>query len=181
MDTTYIKNTCILLTVTPNFHFPHYFTPSFHFPNPDTPPPPPPRSRSAKFETTRFVKISCILDTQESFCKVSDQLDTWLNNYGLISRHTCSKMCQYIHIHFYKASTCPFLKGTSSFLLGLGLLMLKYWYVLTPGGGGGYSLYFSYAHMCRQNAPLFDDFSLAGHLKMAIYSQYALQIFKLVK
>ena len=34
------------------------------------------------------------------------------------------------------------------------------------GGGGGYSLYFSYKlHMYRQNAPLFDDFSLAGHLK----------------
>ena len=28
------------------------------------------------------------LGTQESFCNVSDQLDTQLNNYGLISRHT---------------------------------------------------------------------------------------------
>ena len=34
------------------------------------------------------------LGTQESFCKVSDQLYTRLNNYGLISRHTSSKLCQ---------------------------------------------------------------------------------------
>ena len=27
--------------VPPNFHFPHYFTPNFHFPHPDAPPPPP--------------------------------------------------------------------------------------------------------------------------------------------
>ena len=33
------------------------------------------------------------LGTQESFCKVSDQLDTRLNNYGLISRHTSSINC----------------------------------------------------------------------------------------
>ena len=33
------------------------------------------------------------LGTQESFCKVSDQLDTWLNNYGLISRHNYSLNC----------------------------------------------------------------------------------------
>ena len=33
------------------------------------------------------------LGTQESFCKVSDQLDTWLNNYGLISRHNSSINC----------------------------------------------------------------------------------------
>ena len=40
------------------------------------------------------------LGTQESFCKVSDQLDTWLNNYGLISRHTsginCVNNCTFI-------------------------------------------------------------------------------------
>ena len=35
------------------------------------------------------------MGTQESFCKVSDQLDTRLNNYGLISRHTSSiNLCQ---------------------------------------------------------------------------------------
>ena len=33
------------------------------------------------------------LGTQESFCKVSDQLDTQLNNYGLISWHTASINC----------------------------------------------------------------------------------------
>ena len=33
------------------------------------------------------------LGTQESFCKVSDQLDTQLNNYGLISWHTSSINC----------------------------------------------------------------------------------------
>ena len=33
------------------------------------------------------------LGTQESFCKVSDQLDTQLNNYGLISWHTSSMNC----------------------------------------------------------------------------------------
>ena len=33
------------------------------------------------------------MGTQESFCKVSDQLDTWLNNYGLISRHNSSINC----------------------------------------------------------------------------------------
>ena len=39
------------------------------------------------------------LCTQESFCKVSDQLDTQLNNYGLISRHTfinCVNNCTFI-------------------------------------------------------------------------------------
>ena len=40
------------------------------------------------------------LGTQESFCKVSDQLDTRLNNYGLISRHTsginCVNNCAFI-------------------------------------------------------------------------------------
>ena len=30
-----------------------------------------------------------------------------------------------------------------------------------PGG----TPYIFHIHMCRQNAPLFDDFSLAGHLK----------------
>ena len=56
------------------------------------------------------------LGTQESFCKVSDQLDTRLNNYDLISRHTssinCVNNCTCI---FYKASTSPFLKGTASY------------------------------------------------------------------
>ena len=33
------------------------------------------------------------------------------------------------------------------------------------GGGGGGTPYIFHIHMCRQNAPLFDDFSLAGHLK----------------
>ena len=33
------------------------------------------------------------LGTQESFCKVLDQLDTQLNNYGLISWHTSSINC----------------------------------------------------------------------------------------
>ena len=39
--------------------------------------------------------------------------------------------------------------------------------VWTPGGGGGGrgTPYIFHIHMCRQNAPLFDDFSLAGHLK----------------
>ena len=31
------------------------------------------------------------------------------------------------------------------------------------GGGGTPNIF--HIHMCRQNAPLFDDFSLAGHLK----------------
>ena len=35
---------------------------------------------------------------------------------------------------------------------------------MTMGGGGG-TPYIFHIHMCRQNAPLFDDFSLAGHLK----------------
>ena len=36
--------------------------------------------------------------------------------------------------------------------------------VYTRGGGGG-TPYIFHMHMCRQNAPLFDDFSLAGNLK----------------
>ena len=40
------------------------------------------------------------LGTQELFCKVSDQLDTRLNNYGLICRHTsginCVNNCTFI-------------------------------------------------------------------------------------
>ena len=34
-----------------------------------------------------------------------------------------------------------------------------------PRGEGGGTPYIFHMHMCRQNAPLFDDFSLAGHLK----------------
>ena len=33
------------------------------------------------------------------------------------------------------------------------------------GGGGGGTHYIFHIHMCRQNVPLFDDFSLADHLK----------------
>ena len=33
------------------------------------------------------------------------------------------------------------------------------------GGGGGGTPNIFHIHMCRQNALLFDDFSLAGHLK----------------
>ena len=66
------------------------------------------------------------LGTQESFCKVSDQLDTRLNNYGIVSRHTSSiKM----HMHIYRASTSPFLKGTYSWYLSLSqnmILMFKH-------------------------------------------------------
>ena len=36
--------------------------------------------------------------------------------------------------------------------------------VYSRGGGGGYSLYFSYTYV-RQNVPLFVHLYLAGHLK----------------
>ena len=32
----------------------------------------------------------------------------------------------------------------------------------SPGGGGGGTPYIFHIHMCRQNAPLFDDFSLVA-------------------
>ena len=60
------------------------------------------------------------LGTQESFCKVSDQLDTQLNNYGLISWHTaiinCVNNCTFI---FTRHQPRLFLKALLVFKLCL--------------------------------------------------------------
>ena len=68
--------------------------------------------------------------------------------------------------------------GMSSFKLSLGISLICVQSIADkimkmvilsgkfPGGwGGGGTPYIFYMHMCRQNAPLFDNFSLAGHLK----------------
>ena len=38
-------------------------------------------------------------------------------------------------------------------------------FIGSSSGGGGGTNYIFHINMCRQNAPLFDYFSLAGHLK----------------
>ena len=53
--------------------------------------------------------------------------------------------------------------------------------LVAGGGGGGGIPYIFHIHMCRQNAPLCDDFSLAGHLKNGHLLSICLQILKLIK
>ena len=76
------------------------------------------------------------LDTQESFCKVSDQLDTLLYNYGLISWHTSSINC---------VNNCTFIFTRHQPRLFLKALLVTLYFNMVanmdisgadPGGGG---------------------------------------------